>query len=238
MTRKFSRSEGDRMLGPTTRIWTIHAAILVIASATCGGGASAQIPGEEANSSSKPDRRYDQGPLGEADFRGKAPAAGELAGKPYQAFLTMDILWSSQYRSTGRGRSVSAFLTQFDATAVSNPSKSWNHGGKNPELLDHEQGHFDITQAHALRLEIKMRKTLAAKKPPAGSGESEAAAVQSLNALLEKEYLAAKAAANEENVEYDNLTVHGTALEKQRELRHVHHETLNKLAAELKALKK
>ena len=52
-------------------------------------------------------------------------------------------------------------FAQFEATAVSNPSKSWNHGGKkNPGLLDHEQGHFDITQIHALRLCLFHRRRL------------------------------------------------------------------------------
>src|SRR6185436_9128818 len=162
---------------------------------------------------------------------------GELAGSPFQAFLFSDIIWSSQYRSAGRGRSVSAFLTRFEATAVSNPAKSWNHRGKR-DLLDHEQGHFDITQIHAQRLELKIRKLLVAKKPPAGTGESEASAVEALNAVLDKECRAVKAASDEENHEYDRLTVHGGKLEKQRELRHVHQETLKKLAAELKAVKK
>ena len=227
------------MRGARSRNWFILAAALAIASVVCGPFAHAQIPGQEANGGSKPDRRYDNGPLTEADFRGKTPTEGELAGSPFQAFLFMDITWTSQYRSAGRGRSVSAFLTQFEATAVSNPAKSWNHWGKkNPDLLDHEQGHFDITQIHAERLELKMRKLLAVKKPPGGTGESEAAAVEALNALLDKECRTAKAAADEENREYDRLTVHGGELEKQRELRHVHQETLKKLAAELKAVKK
>jgi hypothetical protein len=226
------------MLRSHFKFWLAGAAFLGIAS-VCVSSACAQIPGQEANGGSKPDRRYDKGPLGEADFKGQPPAEGELSGKPYQAFLVMDILWSSQYRTTGRGRSVSAFLTQFEAIAVSNPSKSWNHWGKrNPDLLDHEQGHFDITQIHAQRLEIKIRKLLATKNPPGGKGESEVAAVEALNGLLEKEYAASKKASDEENVEYDKLTMHGIGLEKQRELRHVHEETLKKLAAELKALRK
>ena len=227
------------MLGRRVRFWITRAILIIASVCFIGERANAQIPGQESNGGSKPDRRYDKGPLGEADFQGKAPAEDELAGKPYQAFLVMDILWSSQYRTTGRGRSMSAFLTQFEAIAVSNPSKSWNHGGKkNADLLDHEQGHFDITQIHAQRLEIKIRKLLAAKNPPGGKGESEAAAVASLNGLLEKEYLAAKKASDDENVEYDKLTTHGSGLEKQRELRHVHEETLKKLAAELKAIRK
>ena len=79
---------------------------------------------------------------------------------------------------------------------------------------------------------------LAAKMPPAGTGENEAVAAESLNTMLAKEYAAFKAAADEENIEYDRLTAHGIALEKQREIRHVHQETLKKLAEELKGLKK
>ena len=227
------------MRGARSRNWFILAATLAIASVVFGPFVHAQITGQEANGGSKPDRRYDSGPLTETDFRGKTPTEGELAGSPFQAFLFMDITWSSQYRSAGRGRTVSAFLTQFEATSVSNPAKSWNHWGKrNPDLLDHEQGHFDITQIHAQRLELKIRKLLAAKKPPAGTGESEASAVESLNALLDKECRAAKAASDEENHEYDRLTMHVGELDKQRELRHVHHEKLKKLADELKAVKK
>jgi hypothetical protein len=198
------------MDGALSRNWFILAAALALASVIYGRFARAQIPGQEANGGPKPERRYDSGPLTEADFRGKTPTEGELAGSPFQAFLFMDIIWSSQYRSAGRGRNISAFLTQFEATAVSNPAKSWNHGGKrNPDLLDHEQGHFDITQIHAQRLELKMRKLLAVKKPPGGTGESEAAALEALNALLDKECRAAKAASDEENHEYDRLTTHG-----------------------------
>ncbi len=118
------------MHGARSRDWFILAAALALASVVCARSARAQIPGQEANGGSKPDRRYDNGPLTEADFRGKTPTEGELAGSPFQAFLFMDITWSSQYRSAGRGRSVSAFLTHFEASAVSNPSKSWNHWGK------------------------------------------------------------------------------------------------------------
>ncbi|MFN0018664.1 MAG: hypothetical protein ACKVP0_10425 [Pirellulaceae bacterium] len=212
---------------------------LALASAFLSALVFAQIPGQEANGGSKANRPYADGPLTEADFKGKQPAEGELAKVPFQAYLFLDITWSSQHRTFGRGRVVNAHLTHFEATAVSDPAKSWNHRGKkNPELLDHEQGHFDITQIHAQRLELKMRKLIAAKKPPGGTGEDESAAVQALNSLLNKEYVAAKLICDQENVEYDKLTVHGTALEKQHELRRIHQETLKKQAEEFKAIKK
>jgi Bacterial protein of unknown function (DUF922) len=217
----------------------LQTAALAIASVVFDHEALAQIPGQEANGGARPDRRYEDGPLTEADFRGQRPTEGKLVNSPFQAYLFLDIAWSNQYRTTGRGRVVTAHLTQFQATAVSNPAKSWNVGGKkNPELLDHEQGHFDITQIHAQRLELKLRKLLALRKPPTGTGETKAAAVGALQALLDKEYLAVKAATDEENIEYDRLTAHGTAGEKQREIRHVHQETLKKLAEDLKTLKK
>ena len=215
------------------------AAMLAVASVLPGNNALAQIPGQEADSGSQPKRPYGDGPLTDADFKGKTPTEGELANSPFQAFLFVDITWSSQYRTFGRGRVFTALLTQFQATAVCNPAKSWNHAGKKrPDLLDHEQGHFDITQIHAQRLELRMRKLLAAKKPPSGTGESEEASIEALNALLDKEAKEAKAVSDQENVEYDRLTAHGHALEKQHELRRVHQETLKKLAEELKAAKK
>ena len=221
------------------RARSLLAAALAIASVMVSPYAHAQIPGQEANSCAKSDRPYNDGPLTAADFRGQPPTAGELAGSPFQAFLYMDLTWSSEYRTAGRGRVITAYLTQFQAAAVSNPSKSWNlWGKKKPDLLDHEQGHFDITQTHAQRLEIRMRKLLAAKQPLAATGETKAAAVEALNALLDKEVKTAKAVSDEENHEYDRLTVHGGVLEKQNEFRHVHQETLKKLAAELKAVKK
>lgn len=213
--------------------------VVAIASVVVSQHPHAQATGQEAKVDAKSDRPYGDGPLTEADFRGKPSAEGKLAGSSFQAYLFMDIIWSSQYRTAGRGRVASAHLTQFQASAVTYPGKSWNRWKKfNPDLLDHEQGHFDLTHIHALRLEIKMRKLLAGKMPPGGSGETEAAAVEALNALLVKEGAATKAAADEENIEYDRLTAHGTALDKQREIRRVHHETLKKLAAELKAVKK
>ncbi len=227
------------MRGGSCGFCLILAATLACVSVADCSNARAQVPGQDANNGSKLDRPYNNGPLTEADFRGKVPTEGGLAKSPFQAFLFMDISWTSQYRTTGRGRVVTAHLTQFQATAVSNPTRSWNQWGKKrPDLLDHEQGHFDITQIHALRFEIKIRKQLAAKKPPTGTGETEAVAVEALNDLLVKEGIAVKAVADEENVEYDRLTAHGGVLEKQRELRHVHLETLKKLTAELKAVKK
>ncbi|MGI8980781.1 MAG: DUF922 domain-containing protein [Pirellulaceae bacterium] len=215
------------------------ACTLAIASVVVSQHAHAQVAGQEGKVDAKSDRPYGDGPLTEADFRGKPSADGKLAGNSFQAYLFMDIVWSSQYRTAGRGRVASAQLTQFQASAVTYPGKSWNRWKKfNPDLLDHEQGHFDLTHIHALRLEIKMRKLLAGKMPPAGSGETEGVAVEALNTLLLKEYAAVKAAADEENIEYDLLTAHGIDLEKQREIRRVHQETLKKLAAELKAVEK
>lgn len=221
----------------TRRVFLVFA--LAAASVVLGLRAPAQIPGEEANGGPRPSRPYGDGPLTEADFRGKTPTEGKLANSPFQAFLFLDIHWSCQYRTVGRGRVFTALLTQFEATAVCNPVRSWNHWGKgNPDLLDHEQGHFDITQIHAQRLELRLRKLVAAKKPPSASGETEALAIEALNSLLDKESKAAKSVSDEENVEYDKLTKHGTGLEKQRELRRVHQETLRKLAEELKAARK
>src|SRR6187401_1237671 len=103
---------------------------LVLASLLLSEPVFAQVPGQEADGGSKADRPYGDGPLTVADFKGKQPTEGELAKVPFQAYLFLDITWSSQYRTIGRGRVVNALLTHFEARAVSDPAKSWNHWGK------------------------------------------------------------------------------------------------------------
>ena len=44
------------------------------------------------------------------------------------------------------------------------------------------------------------------------TGEDESAAVEALNSLIDKEYKSAKLICDQENVEYDKLTAHGTAI--------------------------
>lgn len=220
---------------------TIVIAMLAVASTLAAPSANAlaaEVPGEVASGSLKAARHYSGGPLTEDDFQARPPGDGKLAAS-YQAFLFVDIVWTHQYRTVSRGRVSAAQLTRFEASAVCNPSKSWSRWGKKKsELLDHEQGHFNIAQIHARLLEIKMRKLLAAKKPPLAHGESDESAAEALATLLEKEYRAAKAASDEENREYDKATLHGTSREKQSELRHIQQETLKKLDQELQGLKK
>jgi hypothetical protein len=213
---------------------------VALASLSLGGGACGQIPGPPTLEKSKADRHYKDGPLTAADFQGTAPAAGKDAATPYRAMVYVDIVWSSQHRTIPFGRGVAARLTSFEAAAASDPARSWNRWRQDeaPALLDHEQGHFDIVQIHAKRLELKLRKLVATKKPLLGQGESEDAAVEALESLLEKEYAATKALSDEENREFDRLTEHGTATEKQGELRRVQQETLKRLEEDLKKVRK
>lgn len=52
-----------------------------------------------------------------------------------------------------RGGRVSGGLLDIDAAAFFSPSGSWARlDGKTPELLTHEQGHFDMAELYALRL--------------------------------------------------------------------------------------
>src|SRR3954471_22655938 len=159
-------------------------AAIVFASVLLAGSAAAQIPGEAAFGGGKAQRRHSDGPLTEKDFQAQPPGEGRLMVSPFRASVYLDISWSNQYRTIIRGRNVTAQLTQFESWGVCDPSKSWNRWVKqDPDLLDHEQGHLDVVEIHARRLEIKMRKLLAARKPLLGQGNSEEAAIEALSAL-------------------------------------------------------
>jgi hypothetical protein len=109
---------------------------------------------------------------------------------------------SGGYTATPNGLTTSA---EFDKR------KSWvKPGSQTPELLEHEQYHFDIAQHWAKELE-KLQKGVT------GSGATPQAASDDLNKKLDE-----KAAACNKDCEalqdaYDKETDHGTNAEKQKE---------------------
>lgn len=192
------------------------------------GQDDAESPKKTSDEATRP---YAAGPLGAADFQAEPPVGKEGVEATFTAMLFADIAWTSRYRTIPKGRVVIAELTQFEAHAFCRPAKSWNRRGGDAAVFDHEQGHFDITQIHALHWKQKMRKLLSQRKPPSARGESPESAISALDALLQREYEAVIKESVAENGDYDTLTRHGKVADQQRELRRVHQETLRKLAA-------
>jgi hypothetical protein len=113
----------------------------------------------------------------------------------------------------------SAGKLDVDAHAFFSPSGSWViPPKKNPELLKHEQGHFDMAEVYALKLKKAIRDANISCDDPAKA-----------NALGQK--MAGEFQADWENAEreYEQDTQYGTDLAKQN-------AASNKIARELAAL--
>jgi hypothetical protein len=107
----------------------------------------------------------------------------------------------------------------IDAAAFFSPSGSWvRPDGKTPELLRHEQGHFDMAEVYALRL----RKMVLDAKIGCGDTAKANAAGQRIVGEFQKEWQDAER-------EYEEETKYGTDLRKQD-------AASNRIAADLMAL--
>src|SRR5688500_3287238 len=100
-------------------------------------------------------RPYSAGPLTAADFR----AEPDLS-QPYAAWTSVEMQFRFAYRYRTQNKQTVVTLTEVDVWSEVERDKSWNRRPRDPVLLDHEQGHFDITHAHALEAQATLRKSL------------------------------------------------------------------------------
>ena len=111
-------------------------------------------------------------------------------------------------------------LLDIDVAAFFSPGGSWvKPDNKTPELLRHEQGHFDMAELYALRL----RKAILDAKTNCGDTASANAAGRNMVGEFQKEWQDAER-------EYEEDTRFGTDLSKQD-------AASNKIAAEMSAEK-
>jgi hypothetical protein len=186
--------------------WNLLAAALWLAGFAMG--ARAQPPAAEAL------RRYDQGPLAQADFAAPPPADRGVR----KASTYVHIGYSFRYRfNVVRGR-VQVVATHLEAYGVVTPSKSWNVAPGDTRLMDHEQGHFDITQLHARRWQ-RHADGLISKAALRGVGATQEAAQQSLQSHLDRELKPINEAWEAEQIRYDQETNHGSDSKRQAEWR-------------------
>lgn len=110
-------------------------------------------------------------------------------------------------------------LLDIDVAAFFSPSGSWvRPDGKTPELLRHEQGHFDMAEVYALRL----RRAVQHAKIGCEDTAKANAAGEKIVGEFQREWQNAER-------EYEEDTKYGTDLEKQD-------AASQKLAADLAAL--
>ncbi len=193
--------------------------------------------GQEGTSSQTRFRKYSDGRLTAADFRAAKPRDTQGDSDEHRtAFTVVEIRYDLKYEITAIGTEIGLVLREIEVFAAMNPHKSWNERKFDKELLDHEQGHFDITQAGALAAQLQFAELLRSGRPPIGRGIDRNAAAADLQQRIAKIIDAHGNAAIEQNKEYDRLTRHGTLPEPQAEQRKQQLARLEELRAKLKEL--
>ena len=174
-------------------------------------------------------RRYDQGPLKYSEFRQNSKDS--MPGHA-QTIAQVMYQYKTFIKQTARDR-FEVRLTSLETYSVFLRSQSWWNHPESEELLDHEQGHFDIAEISARRLELSFRETLKNGKPIRGTGKSKRAANYDLEQKLQKVFDLANEQSLDENRQYDQQTRHGARHGQQSEFRRIQKLTLEKLAKEL-----
>jgi Bacterial protein of unknown function (DUF922) len=195
--------------------WTSYVAILLsIGSLDCAGiAADADAP-----------RKYADGPITPADFRAAVPDPPPVKdGVKLRAMTHTEIRYSTRYRwDEAKAGKVAAWLTRFECSAQLDRDQCWNNAITDLRLLDHEQGHFDITEINARRAQKKFDQ-LIGDKALVGHGRDEKSAVADLNKQIQDQMAQIFDKERDEQIEYDKATNHGrdfAAQAKQRGLQH------------------
>lgn len=142
------------------------------------------------------------------------------AGSERVAMTAASLSWGYEYQIE-RGEDDCAYrITAVRAQAIFNQRDSWvRPGHRNPTVLAHEQGHFDLTQIYKVILDERASELIGRRNACEGDSleaassftEKDAAAlVQALFDEVWQAYLAAQAT-------YDQLTRNGTEPQAQEE---------------------
>jgi hypothetical protein len=173
-----------------------------------------------ADSSASAPRNYADGPLAPADFRAAVPDPQPVKdGVKLRAMTDVEIRYTTRYRwdepTPGK---VSARLTRFDCQAVLLPEKCWNKEPDDRRLLDHEQGHFDITEINARRAQQTFDQLIADQRL-VGNGSDERSAVSDLDKKVHDEMQKVFDRERDEQIKYDRVTNHGRSFAAQAKQR-------------------
>lgn len=177
------------------------------------------------------ERLYSEGPLSIDEFRGEvAPQDSSFAHTTTRTLYKYELVF---YQA---GPQVTALVKNLELRVVFLPDQSWYGGDAADDLLDHEQGHFDIAEINARRMWLSLAKARAVGKSIAASGKTklaaQAAVIKKLNEIAQQ--VDKKTA--EENADYDRTTQHGLRYSEQSEVRKIQKLTLKSLAEELQQL--
>jgi hypothetical protein len=156
-------------------------------------------------------------PLVWSDFQAEVPPQTE----PDRIALTASSLgWRFAYQLEWSRGDCRYRVTEIDVTASFHPDQSWaRHEHRDDHVLEHEQGHFDITHVHALMLEEALAEYVGV------TGECEGRNERAIAANVERELASTLGAIvddirrNHRRVQedYDRETRHSIDREAQRQ---------------------
>jgi len=180
----------------------------------------------EGNPELKRGREYRQGPLTSREFLGKPGEDSQL-----DAYTFTEMRFTFKYRYSPVRSGLLFRATNIEVFATFDPDKSWLRGEVGRRLLDHEQGHFDLTQIHAIRTNREIAKQL---KQFVVVSSNRADGVKRLKKKLTDSLADAFAKCSAEQEDYDHQTKNGRQADAQR----LHRRKQREILAQLKREKK
>jgi len=174
-------------------------------------------------------RRYDEGPLKITDFL-EEPASAEDADPKLAAMVFPDIRVEYRYKTLRQGNIITLRPEEVQVWSAIDRKRSWFSRKAQPakELLDHEQGHFDLFEIAAIQLQQKIDHQLSAGKIQY-TARSEQAALDKWSKELQSWVTEVVKETNEISKQYDSLSSNGRSPEPQAELRQLQKRTLKQL---------
>jgi hypothetical protein len=149
---------------------------------------------------------------------------------------TTDIRFDYDYQVRFSRERATAYATKLKIDAVVDPSKSWIRLRSDARLMDHEQGHFDITYIATLRARLEAAKLAKKRQRFIVTAATPDAATDLLGQKVQQFMQPFFDAAFAEQKEYDVITKHGRIRTAQAEQRRKQIETIKSLTEELKRI--
>ena len=223
------RDRFERCGTPSTRaavasaVTLLHGLFAIVMLAPAPARAQEPIP--------KGSRLYEDGPLMQRDFLGR-PEEGSIR----RAFTIPRIHWTMRYQFDKKtSGSVVVNATEITVWAIIVKTESWSRPNLDTVLLDHEQGHFDITHAAALEARLKIRQLEIQRRMPAGRGADVSAAVADLRRQIAELIAPIHDASIVRQRDYDSETDHGNKGDRQKEARAAQRAVLAQFERQLKS---
>ena len=174
-------------------------------------------------------RKYEDGPLTKADFKAKVPSPLPVfGGARLKAVISTGIYYKYQYKVSLDGELVTLTLSKIEVYGAVASAKSWNASPGDAELMDHEQGHFDIAAISAAQAQAKM-SVMIDKGQLQGQGKDTDAAKKDFDVRFAKVFKEFLDQFHQADRYYDQQTRHGADPAAQARRRRHHKRLLQEL---------